>query len=93
VPSYLVERYLPGLSADEVQAAVQRLRVVSEQMTAEGTMIRYLSSAYLAEEESCFCQLQAPSRQAVAAANERAAFPFARIHAVRLRREEPHEEH
>lgn len=92
MPSYLVERYLPDLSADEVHAAVQRLRTVSEQMAAEGTTIRYLSSAYIAEEESCFCQLEAPSREAVAAANERAGFPFARIHAVQLRHAQGHEE-
>jgi hypothetical protein len=92
VPSYLVERYLPGLSGDEVHAAVQRLRTVSQEMTAEGTTIRYLSSAYVAEEESCFCQLEAPSREAVAAANERASFPFARIHAVQLRHAQRHEE-
>jgi hypothetical protein len=92
VPSYLVERYLPGLSPAEVHAAVQRLRTVTEQMTAEGTPIRYLSSAYLAEEESCFCQLEAPSREAVAAATERATFPYAHIHAVRLRREQPYHE-
>lgn len=77
--SYLVERYLPGLSADEVRAAIRRLRTVVGQMTEEGTTIRYLSGAYVAEEESCFCQFIAPSREAVAVANERAAFPFARI--------------
>jgi hypothetical protein len=92
VPSYLVERYLPGLSTDEVRAATQRLRAVAEQMTEEGTTIRYLSSAFVPEEESCFCQLEAPSREAVAAANDRAAFPFARILAVRLRREHRQEE-
>jgi Nickel responsive protein SCO4226-like len=92
VPSYLVERYLPGFSAGEVRAATQRLRAVAEQMTAEGTAIRYLSSAFVPEEESCFCQLEAPSPEVLALANERAAFPFARILAVRLRREPRDEE-
>ena len=78
MPSYLVERYLPGLSADEVQTAIRRLRTVVEQMT-RGTVIRYLSAAYIAEEESCFCQFVAPSREAVILANQRATFPFARI--------------
>ena len=88
MPSYLVERYLPGLSADEVQTAIRRLRTVVEQMTADGTTIRYLSAAYIAEEESCFCQLVAPSRDAVIVANQRATFPYARILDV-----EPEEDH
>jgi len=92
VPSYLVERYLPGLSADEVHAATQRLEAVTKEMAAEGITIRYLSSAYVAEEESCFCQLEAPSREAVAAANERAAFGFARVLAADLSAPQLHEE-
>jgi hypothetical protein len=79
VPNYLVERYLPGLSADEVHTAIRRQRTVVKQMTADGTTIRYLSAAYIAEEQSRFCQLAAPSRDAVIAANQRATIPFARI--------------
>jgi hypothetical protein len=85
VPRYLVERYLPGLTADEVLAAMQRLRTVVDGMSTTGTTIRYLDSAYVPEEDSCFCQLDAPSREAVAAANERAAFPYARILSVHSR--------
>jgi hypothetical protein len=87
VPYYLVERYLPGLSTEEVRAAAERLRAVTVEMTAEGVQIDYLSSAYLAEEESCFCQLDAPSGEVVASANERAAFPYARILTIHSRPE------
>lgn len=81
---YLVERYLPGLTAAEVHAAIGRTTAVAEEMAAEGVPIRYLTSAFIPEEEACFCQFEAPSREAVAAANERAAFPYARILAVDL---------
>ena len=81
---YLVERYLPGLTAADVRAAIQRATAVAEEMAADGIPIRLLTSAFIAEEEACFCQFEAPSREAVAAANERAAFPFARILAVDL---------
>ena len=81
---YLVERYLPGLIAADVRAAVRRATAVAEEMAAEGVPIRYLTSAFIAEEEACFCQFEAPSREAVAAANERAAFPYARILVVDL---------
>jgi hypothetical protein len=81
---YLVERYLAGLTAADVHAAIRRTRAVAEAMAAEGIPIRYLTSAFIPEEEACFCQFDAPSRDAVAAANDRAAFPYARILAVDL---------
>jgi hypothetical protein len=81
---YLVERYLSGLTAADVHAAIRRMTAVAEEMAAEGIPIRYVTSAFIPEEEACFCQFEAPSCEAVAAANERAAFPYARILAVDL---------
>ena len=81
---YLVERYLPGLSPADVHAAIRRMTAVAEEMAAEGIPIRYVTSAFIPEEDACFCQFEAPSREAVAAASERAAFPYARILAVDL---------
>jgi hypothetical protein len=82
VPRYLVERYLPDLFAEDIAAAVERLWTVSVEMSAEGIPIRYLSSAFIPCDEACLCELEAPSSEIVRVANERAAFPFARI--VRL---------
>jgi Protein of unknown function (DUF4242) len=84
MPDYLVERYLPGLTAADVHAAIRRTTAVAEEMAGDDIPIRYLTSAFIAEEEACFCQFEAPSREAVAAANERAAFPYARILAVEV---------
>jgi Protein of unknown function (DUF4242) len=81
---YLVERYLPGLTAADVHAAIRRMTAVADEMAAEGIPIHYVTSAFIPEEEACFCQFEAPSSEAVAAANERAAFPYARILAVDL---------
>lgn len=84
MPDYLVERYLPGLTAADVHAAIRRMSAVAEEMAAEGMPIRYVTSAFIPEEDACFCQFEAPSREAVAAASDRAAFPYARILAVDL---------
>jgi hypothetical protein len=84
VAGYLVERYLPGLTAADVHAAIGRLTAVAEEMAAEGIPIRYVTSAFIPDEDACFCQFEAPSLEAVAAASERAAFPYARILAVDL---------
>ena len=75
----MVERYLPGLTAGEVAAAVERMTAMAEEMAAEGMPIRHLSSAFIPEEEACFCQFEAPSDETLALANDRAAFPYARI--------------
>ena len=84
MPDYLVERYLPGLTPADVHAAIRRTTAVAEEMAADGIPIRYLTSAFIADEEACFCQFKALSRETVAEANERAAFPYARILAVDL---------
>jgi Nickel responsive protein SCO4226-like len=79
VATYLVERYLPDLTVDDLQAAIQRIAPATEEMTAEGTPVRYVGSAFVPDDEACFCQFEAPSAEAVAEANRRARFPFARI--------------
>jgi len=80
---FLVERYVPGLSDVDMEAAADRARLVCEQMTAEGTEVRYLGSTFLPDEEACFCRFEARSATAVAKANRRAEIPFARIIAAR----------
>jgi hypothetical protein len=79
VPRYLVERYLPDRAPEDIDAAVERLWTVIVEMSAEGIPIRFLSSAFIPGDEACLCQLEAPSSEIVRIANERAAFPFARI--------------
>jgi hypothetical protein len=79
VASYLVERYLPGRSVVDIQAAITRLETVAQEMVEEGVTVRYLGSAFIPSEEACFCQFEGPSPESVAEANVRAGFPFARI--------------
>jgi hypothetical protein len=79
VPTFLVERYLPGLAAEQVKAALERAEAAAERMTEEGTPVRYLRSTLIAEDEACFSLFEAPSADAVRQANERADAPFDRI--------------
>jgi hypothetical protein len=75
---YLVERYLPSAHLGDLAAAVERTaRLAGATGPPDGP--RYLSSTFLAEEETCFCRFEAPDREAVAALNRRADFPFDRI--------------
>ena len=71
---FLVERYLPGVSVDELRGALQRLPDA-----AAGTSVRYLGSTILTEDEACLCHFEAPSAAAVAEVNGRAGINIDRI--------------
>ena len=62
---YLVERYLPGATNDDVVSAAERVEAATVQMTAEGISVRYLGSAFIPADETCFCEFEAPTREAV----------------------------
>lgn len=80
---FMVERYLPGMTAREVDEASARLAATAEELAAEGIGVRYAGSTYLPEEQSCFCRFEASSREVVERVCNRAYLPFARIHVVR----------
>jgi hypothetical protein len=77
--SYLVERYLPGVSEAELRGALERLTEACAKLTSSGNPVRYVGSMFLAEEETCFCRLDSDSPDAAAEANAIAQLPFARI--------------
>jgi hypothetical protein len=72
MPTYLVERYLPGRNRVWIEAALARLR-------RQGTRAAHLGSTYVAEDDSCFCRFEAETADDVRDANEIAGVPFARI--------------
>jgi len=57
---YLVERYLPDATIEQVADATSRAREL-----ARGAGIRYLWSAFVPEEGSCFCLFTVPSAEKV----------------------------
>jgi hypothetical protein len=72
MPTYLVERYLPGRDRAWLEATLARLRRQRKRAT-------YLGSTYVAAEDSCFCRFEAKTADDVRDANEIAGVPFARI--------------
>ena len=77
--SYLIERYLPGMSEAEVRARLARADAVCAELRASGTEIHYLGSIFLPLEEACFCRFDGDRPEAVAEANDRAELAYARI--------------
>lgn len=76
---FLVERYLPDVKRDALQASIDRLSATAEELTAAGEPIRYLGSTFVPGEESCFCRLEAASARVVDRACRQAQFRYARI--------------
>jgi hypothetical protein len=69
---FLVERYVPSMSGEDLAEAVSRL-------ADGGPAVRHLWTTFVASEETCLSLFEAPDREAVEAANARAGFPFDRV--------------
>src|SRR2546421_2066676 len=69
MPTYLVERYLPGRDRAWIEAAVDRLQ--RQRRTAA-----HLGSTYVAAEDACFCRFEAETADDVRDANEIAGVPL-----------------
>ena len=76
---YLVERYLPGITPDQLAAAAGSAKSTTATMAQEGTPVHYLRSTFIPGEEKCFCLFEGPSAEAVRTANDRAQLPYERI--------------
>ena len=76
---YIVERYLPGITPDQLTAAAGAAKCTTAAMAQEGTPVRYLRSTFIPGEEKCFCLFEGPSADAVRTANDRAQIPYERI--------------
>jgi hypothetical protein len=72
MPTYLVERYLPGRDQAWLETALARL--ARQRPRAE-----HLGSTYVPADEVCFSRFEAATADDVRDANEIAGVPFARI--------------
>jgi hypothetical protein len=79
VPTYLVERYWPGVTSELLLEALNRGRQVMEQMSEGGASVRDIGCILIPGEEVVFSVYEAPSAAAVRALNERAGILVSRI--------------
>ena len=76
---FLVERYLPGVTPEQLGEAASAAKETTASMTSEGTPVRYLRSTFIPGEDKCYCLFEGPSADVVKKANERAQLPYERI--------------
>ena len=79
VKSYVVELQLPAGDATDVAAAGERARSAAEQLSREGTVVRWVRSVYVPEEDTCLLVFEAPTPEAVDLAGRRAGLTYDRI--------------
>lgn len=77
--TFMVERYLPGITYRQFAEAMSRAAAAGTAMTAQGEPIRYLGSLYVPADECSFCCFEARDAAAVREANRRADVPYWRV--------------
>lgn len=79
MPTYLVERYWPGVTIERLLEAIERGRQVMGQASGQGTYIRDISCTLIPGEEVVFSVYEGPSAAEIRRFNERAGMPVSRI--------------
>jgi hypothetical protein len=76
---YLAELYLPKAGAGAVRDAAERARNAADELTRQGTPVRYVRAIFLGADETCFHVYEAGSPESVLEASRRAAIPVERV--------------
>jgi hypothetical protein len=79
VPSYLVEIFLARGDAGERTARARLARSAAEELTREGTRVRFDRSIHVPEDEICFFVFDAPSAREAALVAQRAGLEPLRV--------------
>jgi hypothetical protein len=79
VPSYLIETFLARGAAGERQARERRAHSAAEEMTREGTRVRFEGSIHVPEDEICFFTFATPSGREAALVAQRARLEPIRV--------------
>lgn len=76
---FMVQRSLKGLPLEQLAAAQQRAIRTAADMTADGTPIRYLRTAFVPATGQCMCLFESERCETVEALNRQANIPFDQV--------------
>ncbi len=77
--TFLVDRTLPGLTAELLAEAHRCLQEAVRRVSGSGEEVRYVRCTYLPEEQRMLCLFEAATADVVRRVNEIAQMPFRRI--------------
>ena len=76
---FLVEFYFSRTDCEAAAAGADSARLAAEELTRHGTPVRYLSSIFVPEDETCFHLYEAISADAIREVAQRADLSFERV--------------
>jgi Protein of unknown function (DUF4242) len=76
---YLLELYVSRGDSCAVASGAERARAAAEELTEEGTPVRYMRAIFVPEDETCFFLYEAGSVEAVREAARRAGLGSERV--------------
>jgi hypothetical protein len=79
VAEFLVELYVSRTDSGAVESDAARARLAAEELTREGTPVRYLRSIFVPEDETCFSLYEAASADGVREVARRAELRFEHV--------------
>jgi hypothetical protein len=83
MPEFLVELYASRVDAAAVDRGAARARRAAEELSREGTPVRYVRSIFVPDDETCFLLYEATRVEDVEEAARRASLPFDHVaHAI-----------
>lgn len=77
--TYVAEAYLSRSRAGELAAVVDRVRAAAGEIAAQGTVVRYVRSTFVPEDETCFHVFEAGSADVVTDVSARAGIEQVRV--------------
>jgi hypothetical protein len=82
MPTFAVQRNLPGITMEQLGSAQKAAIETSERMSQEGTPVRYIRSNFYPEDCRCTCLFEAPDAGSVERLNREAGIPFDKVEKV-----------
>lgn len=79
MPTYLVDRELPGITKEQLAEAQKKVVETSQKFSEQGKVVRLMRSTFLPSESRCMCMFEAPSEAVTKEVNEVAQVPFKTI--------------
>jgi hypothetical protein len=76
---FLVELYVSRTNLESVRSGAARARTAADELAREGTLVRYIRSVFVPEDETCFYLYEAASAADVREAACRASIAFDRV--------------
>lgn len=82
MPTFAVQRSLPGITMEQLGVAQKAAIETSERLSRQGTPVKYIRSNFYPATSACTCLFQAQDAESVERVNREASIPFVKVEEV-----------